>query len=77
MKALVKTGPGPGLDLIDVPEPVVGPNEVLIKVQRTGICGTDVHIERWDGWAERTVATPRIVGHEFCGTIVELGSRAH
>lgn len=74
MKALVKTGPGPGLELIDVPEPTVGPNEVLIKVARTGICGTDVHIDRWDGWAEKTVTCPRIVGHEFSGTIVELGS---
>ncbi len=74
MKALVKTSPGVGLELIDVPEPTVGPNEVLIKVRKTGICGTDVHIERWDGWAEKTVKTPRIIGHEFCGDIVEVGS---
>lgn len=74
MLALVKTRPGVGLELLDVPEPVAGPNEVLIKVWRTGICGTDVHIERWDGWAQQTVRTPRIVGHEFCGEIVELGS---
>lgn len=74
MKALVKTVPEVGLELVDVPEPEVGPNEVLIKIMRTGICGTDVHIEQWDGWARRTVRTPRIVGHEFCGEIVELGS---
>ena len=74
MKALVKTRPAPGLELIDVPIPTVGPNDVLIKVMRTGICGTDVHIDKWDGWAQKTVATPRIVGHEFCGEIVELGS---
>ena len=74
MKALVKTTPGPGLELLDVPEPTVGPNEVLIKVQRTGICGTDVHIANWDGWAQKTVTCPRILGHEFCGEIVELGS---
>lgn len=74
MKAIVKPGPGPGLELRDVPEPTVGPNEVLIRIQRTGICGTDLHIHNWDGWASATVQTPRIIGHEFSGTIVELGS---
>lgn len=74
MKAIVKPGPGPGLELRDVPEPAVGPNDVLIKIQRTGICGTDLHIHNWDGWASATVQTPRIIGHEFSGTIVELGS---
>lgn len=74
MKALVKTRPGPGLELVDVAEPAVGPNDVLIKVHRTGICGTDIHIERWDGWAQHHVATPRVLGHEFAGTIVQLGS---
>ncbi len=74
MLALAKTRPGPGLELVDVSKPAPGPNEVLIKVARTGICGTDVHIDRWDGWAAATVKTPRILGHEFCGTIVELGS---
>lgn len=74
MLALAKTQPGPGLELIDVPVPTPGPNEVLVKVARTGICGTDVHIDRWDGWAAATVTTPRILGHEFAGTIVELGS---
>ncbi|MCE1178284.1 MAG: L-threonine 3-dehydrogenase [Micrococcales bacterium] len=74
MKALVKTEAAPGLDLIDVPDPVVGPNDVLIKVLRTGICGTDLHINAWDDWAQRTVPVPLTIGHEFCGRIVELGS---
>ena len=74
MLALAKTHPRPGLELVDVPVPSPGPTEVLIKIRSTGICGTDVHIDRWDGWAARTVTTPRILGHEFCGTIVELGS---
>lgn len=74
MKAIVKTTPAPGLELIDLPMPAVGPNDVLVRVTHTGICGTDVHIQKWDGWAARTVATPRVIGHEFAGTIVELGS---
>lgn len=74
MKALVKTEPAPGLSLIDVPTPEPGPNEVLIRVKRTGICGTDLHINNWDPWAQRVVPTPLIIGHEFCGEIVELGS---
>lgn len=74
MKAIAKTTAGPGLELIDLPEPTVGPTEVLIRVLRTGICGTDVHISNWDGWAASVVETPRIVGHEFSGEIVEVGS---
>ncbi|WP_296136452.1 L-threonine 3-dehydrogenase [uncultured Tessaracoccus sp.] len=74
MKAIAKTQPGDGLELIEVPDPTPGPNDVVIKVSRTGICGTDVHIDRWDGWAAKTVETPRIIGHEFAGTIVEVGS---
>lgn len=74
MKALVKTQPGPGLEMLDIPEPTVGPNDVLIKVMRTGICGTDLHIDTWDPWAAAVVQTPRVIGHEFCGQIVELGS---
>ena len=74
MKALAKTRPGPGLELIDIPVPSPGPNEVLIKVRSTGICGTDLHIANWDGWAQKTVTTPKVIGHEFCGEIVELGS---
>ncbi len=74
MLALVKTAPGPGLSLETVPEPVIGINDVLIRVHRTGICGTDLHIESWDAWAARTIQPPLIAGHEFVGEIVEVGS---
>lgn len=73
MKALVKTGPGEGLALQDRPVPQIGPSDVLIRVRKTGICGTDVHIWNWDEWAARTVPAPMITGHEFAGEIVELG----
>ncbi|MEU6064100.1 MULTISPECIES: L-threonine 3-dehydrogenase [Streptomyces] len=73
MKALVKEKAEPGLRLTDVPEPTVGPGDVLIKVQRTGICGTDLHIRSWDGWARRTIRTPLVVGHEFVGEVVGTG----
>ncbi len=73
MKALVKKESAPGLWLEDVPEPQVGINDVLIKVDRTGICGTDVHIHNWDKWAQKTVPVPMVVGHEFVGEIVETG----
>ena len=55
MKALAKTRPEPGLELIDIPDPTPGPNDVVVKVLRSGICGTDVHIDKWDGWAAKTV----------------------
>lgn len=74
MKALVKQNPEPGLTLMDVPEPKIGINDVLIKVDRTGICGTDVHIYKWDSWAQSTIPVPMVVGHEFVGEIVEVGS---
>ena len=74
MKALVKTHDAPGLWLEDVPEPEIGINDVLIKVDRTGICGTDVHIHNWDAWARKTVPVPLVVGHEFVGEIVAVGS---
>ncbi len=74
MLALVKTGEGPGLDLRDVPMPTVGINDVLIRVHKTGICGTDLHIESWDPWAARTIKPPLTIGHEFVGEIVEVGS---
>ena len=74
MRALVKTRAEPGLWLEDVPEPEHGINDVLIRVRRTGICGTDVHIERWDGWAQRTIPVPLVIGHEFVGEVVEVGS---
>ncbi|OGO54982.1 MAG: L-threonine 3-dehydrogenase [Chloroflexi bacterium RBG_16_69_14] len=74
MRALVKTGAGPGLELRDVPLPTIGINDVLIRVHKTGICGTDLHIESWDPWAARTIHPPLVVGHEFVGEIVEVGS---
>ena len=74
MKALVKEKPESGLWLRDVPEPDVGSDDVLIRVLRTGICGTDLHIHRWDDWAARTVPTPLVIGHEFVGEIVEVGA---
>ena len=69
MKALVKQNREPGLTLADVPEPEIGINDVLIKVDRTGICGTDVHIYKWDSWAQATIPVPMVVGHEFVGEI--------
>ncbi len=74
MLALVKEGPAPGLTLVDVPVPQVGPAEVLVKVASTGICGTDLHIESWDTWAQRSVRPPITVGHEFSGVVTEVGS---
>jgi len=73
MLALVKTVAGPGLELTTVPEPEIGINDVLIRVHKTGICGTDLHIESWDGWAAETIRPPLVVGHEFVGEIVEVG----
>ncbi len=74
MKALVKSKAEPGLWLEDVPDPTIGINDVLIKVHRTGICGTDLHIYNWDAWARKTIPVPMVVGHEFVGEIVEVGS---
>lgn len=74
MKALIKRDSSPGLWLADVPEPEIGINDVLIKVDRTGICGTDVHIYKWDAWAQATIPVPMVVGHEFVGEIVSVGS---
>ena len=75
MKALAKTTAAPGLTLVDVPKPEIDEREVLIKVDRTGICGTDLHIYNWDSWAQKTIPVPLVVGHEFVGEIAELGSR--
>jgi threonine 3-dehydrogenase len=74
MLALVKTAAAPGLELHDVPRPRVGINDVLVKVHKTGICGTDLHIAAWDRWAAGAVRPPLVVGHEFAGTVVEVGS---
>ncbi len=73
MQALVKREAKPGLWLEDVPVPEVGINDVLIKVLRTGICGTDVHIYNWDDWAQKNVPVPLVIGHEFVGRVVEVG----
>ena len=73
MRALVKTKPGPGLSMEDVPVPEIGPDDVLVRVRKTGVCGTDVHIWNWDEWAAKTVPVPLVIGHEFAGEIVELG----
>jgi threonine 3-dehydrogenase len=74
VKALVKSRNEPGLWLEDVPEPAIGINDVLIRVDRASICGTDLHIYKWDDWARKTIPTPMVVGHEFVGEIVETGS---
>jgi len=74
MKALVKKEAKPGLWLADVPEPKPGINDVLIRVDRTGICGTDLHIYNWDAWSQKTIKTPMTIGHEFVGRIVEVGA---
>ncbi len=74
MKALVKREARPGLWLEEIPEPEIGINDVLIRIDRTGICGTDLHIYKWDAWAQRTIPVPMAVGHEFVGEIVAVGS---
>ena len=74
MRALVKSKREPGLWMEDVPKPEVGPNDVLIKVRKTGICGTDIHIYNWDEWSQRTIKTPMHIGHEFMGEVAAIGS---
>jgi threonine 3-dehydrogenase len=73
MKSICKSKPGPGLWLKDVPKPKVETNDVLIKIHKTAICGTDLHIYKWDEWSQRTIKTPLVIGHEFVGEIVEIG----
>ena len=75
MKALVKARPEPGLWMEDRPVPRIGPEDVLIRIRKTGICGTDIHIWNWDDWAQRNVPVPLITGHEFAGEIVEMGAQ--
>jgi threonine 3-dehydrogenase len=77
MKALVKRDPAKGLWLEDVPEPEIGINDVLIKIDRAAICGTDMHIYNWDSWAQSTIPVPMVVGHEFVGEIVDVGSNVN
>jgi len=77
MKALVKRDATKGLWLEDVPEPEIGINDVLIKIDRAAICGTDMHIYNWDSWAQATIPVPMVVGHEFVGEIVDVGSNVN
>jgi threonine 3-dehydrogenase len=77
MTALEKSKPETGLWRVTAPVPEIGPDDVLIRVKKTGICGTDIHIWQWDDWAARTVPVPLITGHEFAGEIVELGRNVH
>jgi threonine 3-dehydrogenase len=74
MKALVKATAGPGLSLTDVPDPTPGTGDVVVRVLRTGICGTDLHIDSWDEWAAHNISAPLVLGHEFVGEVVETGA---
>jgi threonine 3-dehydrogenase len=73
VKAIAKTRPGPGVEIVEVDEPKVGPGQVKIKLEAASVCGTDLHIYSWDSWAESRIKPPRIIGHEFCGSVVEVG----
>ena len=73
MKAVVKTQPGPGAEMKEVEIPKPGPNQVLVKVKTTSICGSDYHIYSWNKWAEKNVNSPQIMGHELAGDVVEVG----
>ncbi len=73
MKALVKTHPGIGIEMMDVPEPQVGINDVKIKIKKVAICGTDLHIYKWDAWSQENIKTPLVQGHEYVGTVIETG----
>ena len=77
MKALVKRTAEPGIWMEDVPMPAISTNEVLVKVEKTAICGTDLHIFNWDDWSQRTINPPLVIGHEFVGEIVEMGPGVH
>ena len=77
MKALVKKFAEPGLWLEEVPVPEIGINDVLIKIHKTSICGTDIHIYNWDEWAQKTIPVPMVVGHEYVGTVEAIGSNVH
>jgi threonine 3-dehydrogenase len=74
MKALIKSKREPGIWMGDVPQPEIGPNDLLIKIRKTAICGTDIHIYNWDDWSQRTIPVPMVVGHEFVGEVAALGS---
>ena len=77
MKALVKAEAAPGLSMLDVPRPEIGPTDVLIKVRKAAICGTDIHIFNWDEWSRKNVKPPTTLGHEFMGEVAEIGSEVN
>ncbi|MFH0909979.1 MAG: L-threonine 3-dehydrogenase [Planctomycetota bacterium] len=77
MKAIVKREPGPGLRMEEAPVPEVGPNDVLIRIRKSAICGTDLHIYEWDDWARGAIRTPLVVGHEFAGEVAATGANVH
>ena len=77
MKALIKKKPESGLWMDDVAVPEIGTNDVLIKIQKTAICGTDIHIFNWDRWAQKTIRTPMVIGHEFVGVVEKIGDNVH
>lgn len=77
MKALIKKNPEPGIWADDVPIPAIGSNDVLIKIQKTAICGTDIHIFNWDQWAQKTIHPPLVIGHEFVGAVERIGDNVH
>jgi len=74
VKALIKSRADVGLWMDEVPEPDFGPNDLLIKIRKTAICGTDIHIYKWDDWAQRTIPVPMVIGHEFVGEVAQVGS---
>ena len=77
MKAIIKATPEEGLTLTDLPIPEYGEDDVLVKVEKTAICGTDVHIYNWDAWSRATIHTPMIIGHEFVGRVAAFGRHVH
>ncbi len=77
MKALIKQKPDVGLWMDDIPVPQIGTNDVLIKIRKTAICGTDIHIFNWDRWAQKTIKTPMVIGHEFVGVVEQMGENVH
>ena len=73
MRTLAKTRREPGLDMVEAPKPALGHNDVLIRVKKTAICGTDMHIFNWDEWSQRTIPVPMTVGHEYVGVVEAIG----
>ncbi len=74
MKSLAKTQREKGIWMVDNPMPTIGPNDLLIKIRKTAICGTDMHIFNWDEWSQKTIPVPMIVGHEYVGQVADIGS---